>query len=140
MIGDQFPNALLPMASGDTLNVHVLLGSRLTILDVWASWCMPCRGENKEVLSPLWAQYKESGLKIVGYSIDSNPNAWKAAITKDNAVWPHASHLSGDATPLLETLRITTIPANFMLDATGKVVAKNLHGADLQAFVAAYLK
>jgi peroxiredoxin len=140
MIGDQFPNALLPMASGDTLAVHTLLGSRLTILDVWASWCMPCRGENKEVLSPLWSQYKERGLQIVGYSIDSSPNAWKAAITKDNAVWPHASHLSGDATPFLETLRITTIPANFILDATGKVVAKNLHGADLRAFVAAYLK
>jgi thiol-disulfide isomerase/thioredoxin len=140
MIGDQFPNALLPMASGDTLNVNVLLGSRLTILDVWASWCAPCRGENKEVLSPLWAQYKESGLQIVGYSIDSSPNAWKAAITKDKAIWPHASHLSGDATPFLETLRITTIPANFILDAKGKVVAKNLHGADLQAFVVAYLR
>jgi len=139
LTGDIIPDFPFPMSTGDTVQWHTLLGSRLTILDVWASWCAPCRRENREVLSPLWVQHKDRGLQILGYSIDSSPAAWKAAIAKDMATWPHASHLSGDATPFLETLRITTIPANFILDAQGKVLAKNLHGEALKVFVEDYL-
>jgi|GEM_PF-410809 len=140
LIGDTMPDYALPMLSGDTTLVHSLLGSRITILDIWASWCAPCRRENREILVPLWAKYQGHGLQILGYSIDSDAAAWKAAIAKDGATWPHASHLSGDATPFLEVLRITTIPANFILNAQGKVIAKNLHGEALRAFVAGYLK
>jgi len=139
LTGDIIPDFPLPMLTGDTIQLQTLLGSRLTILDIWASWCAPCRRENREVLSPLWGQYKDQGLQILGYSIDSSPAAWKAAISKDAANWPHASHLIGDATPFLETLRITTIPANFILDAKGKVLAKNLHGKALKDFVESYL-
>lgn len=140
LAGDIIPNYPLPMAAGDTVLLHQLLGSKLTVLDIWASWCAPCRRENREVLSPLYVQYREKGLQILGYSIDSSPAAWKAAMAKDGAAWPHASHLSGDATPFMETLRITTIPANFILDANGKVLAKNLHGDDLRDFIKDYFK
>ncbi len=140
LTGDDFPNAALPMANGDTVLLHTLLGSRLTIVDIWASWCAPCRHENREVLAPLWARFQEKGLQILGYSIDSSPTAWRSAIAKDAAAWPQASHLSGDAAPLLETIRITTIPANFILDVQGKIVAKNLHGDALKVFLEDYLK
>lgn len=140
LLNDRMPNEALPMSTGDTVLLHSLLGSRLTILDIWASWCMPCRSENREVLVPLWTELHEKGMQIIGYSIDSSPGAWKAAIAKDGAIWPHASHLTGDATPFLEVLRISTIPANFVLDRQGKVVAKNLHGEALREFVVAYLK
>ncbi len=140
LVGDTIPDFALPMLNGDTILVHHLLGNRITILDIWASWCAPCRRENREILSPLWAKYQGQGLQILGYSIDSGAASWKAAIAKDAATWPHASHLSGDATPFLEVLRITTIPANFILDAQGKVIAKNLHGDALRAFVEDYLQ
>lgn len=135
LTGDPFPNAALPMLQGDTVLLYSQLGKQMTIVDLWASWCAPCRKENREVLEPLWKQYQSQGLQILGYSIDSSPAAWKAAIVKDGAVWPHASHLQGDDAPLLATLRISTIPANFILDAQGKVIAKNLHGEALRTFV-----
>ena len=140
LIDDKAPNFPLPMQSGDTLSLYAVLGRRITILDIWASWCAPCRRENRDVLSPLWTAYQDQGLQILGYSIDSSPAAWKAAIAKDGAAWLHASHLSGDETPFLQALRINTIPANFILDAQGVVLAKNLHGEALQVFVANYLK
>lgn len=140
MVGDAIPDYPLPMLAGDTVALKSLLGKKLTVLDIWASWCMPCRRENRDWLLPLWNRYAKQGLQIIGYSLDSGNTAWKAAVAKDSAVWPHASHLSGDATPFLETLRIRTIPANFILDAQGKVLAKNLHGAALEAFVADYFK
>lgn len=142
LIGAQIPDASLPMLAGDTLRLQQLLPKgKLTILDLWASWCAPCRRENREVLVPLWDKYHSMGLEIVGYALDASVGAWKKAIATDGASrWPHASHLRGDDAPLMELLRIQTIPANFLLDVEGKVVAKNLHGEELVKFVQKYLE
>ena len=140
MVGDVMPDYTLPLANGDTVSLRSLIGQRLTVVDVWASWCAPCRKENREILAPLWATYKDKGLQIIAYSIDSNGAAWKSAITKDGALWVHASHLSGDASPFMEALRISTIPANYLLDGKGEIIAKNVHGEEMQNFIKAYLK
>ena len=140
MIGDRMPDFPLPLASGDTIILSKILGNRLTLVDIWAAWCAPCRKENKMVLAPLWHEYHVKGLQIIGYSIDNNAQSWKAAIAKDGAAWIQASHLSGDSTPFLEALHISTIPANFILDAEGRIVAKNLFGEKLSEFVKTYLK
>lgn len=140
LVNANIPDFPFPMSTGDTVSLKSLLGKKLTILDIWASWCVPCRRENKQVLAPLWAAYRGNGLQIIGYSIDSSEGAWRNAITKDGAVWLHASHLTGDETPFMEALRISTIPANFILDGNGKVLAKNLHGEEMKAFVEEFLK
>lgn len=141
MVGDKLPDALLPMLAGDTLTLAQLIGKRrLTLLDLWASWCAPCRRENRGFLVPLWEQHHKVGFEIIGYALDASSPAWKKAIETDGAYrWVHASHLRGDDAPLMEALRIQTIPANFLLDADGKVIAKNLHGQELVKFVAKYL-
>ena len=138
--GALVPNFPLPMLSKDTIDLHQLLGKQLTILDLWASWCAPCRKENRTILVPLWDKYHEDGFQIIGYALDGSERGWKSAIEKDGADrWVHASHLKGDDAPLMETLRLQTIPANLLLDAKGRVLAKNLHGEELTQFVAAYL-
>ncbi|MBK7476480.1 MAG: hypothetical protein IPI11_10905 [Haliscomenobacter sp.] len=81
-----------------------------------------------ETLAPLWRQYRDKGLQIVGYSIDRSAASWSGAISKDGASWPQASHLTGDSTPFLDALRIRTIPSNLILDAQGTIIAKNIHG------------
>ncbi len=139
LVGDAIPDFPLPMQAGDTATLKSLLGEKLTILDIWASWCAPCRRENREVLTPLWNTYRDNGLQIIGYSIDSGEGAWKNAIAKDGAAWPQSSHLTGDETPLMDALRIRTIPANFIIDGNGRVVAKNLHGQELLDVVKKYM-
>ena len=139
LVGDLIPNYTLPMLSGDTLPFHQLLGKRLTVLDLWASWCAPCRKENRDYLVPIWDKYHNDGFQIVGYALDAGHNTWANAIKKDGADrWPHASDLQGDNAALFKQLRLTSIPANFILDEKGKVVAKNLHGEELKQFVGAY--
>lgn len=140
MVGDMMPDFPLPLSSGDTILLSKRLGKRLTLVDVWAAWCAPCRKENKTVLAPLWHDFEDKGFQIIGYSIDNHAQSWKAAIAKDGAVWLQASHLSGDSSPFLEALHISTIPANFLLDAKGRIVAKNLFGEELTEFVKTYLK
>ncbi|MCB0428214.1 MAG: TlpA family protein disulfide reductase [Mangrovimonas sp.] len=135
LVGDFFPDSLLPTVSGDTISIKEALGAKLTIVDIWASWCAPCRKENKVILDPLWKAYHDKGLQIIGYGLESDEQSWKAAIQKDQALWLQTSHLEGDEAPFMQLLRIQMIPANFILDAQGKVLTKNLHGEELRQLV-----
>jgi len=129
------------MLSGDTIALYQVMGKRLTLLDLWASWCAPCRRENRDFLVPLWENYHKKGFEIIGYSLDASEKTWKRAIEADGAYrWLQASHLQGDDAPLLDVLRIQTIPANFLLSGDGEVIAKNLHGEDLIRFVERYME
>lgn len=141
VIGDTIQDFEMPMLNGDTVQLSSLLDSKLTIIDLWASWCGPCRKENKETLVPLWDAFHNKGLQIIGYALDSSHKGWENAINKDGANrWKHASHLEGDVSPFLDKLKITTIPANYVIDKHGVILAKNLHGDELYQWVAKYLK
>ncbi|MCB0456156.1 MAG: TlpA disulfide reductase family protein [Flavobacteriaceae bacterium] len=139
--GTMFPNAQIPLNTGDTIAIYSQLGEKLTIIDLWASWCVPCRKENSAFLVPLWDAYHDKGFQIIAYGLETSKEAWENAIEKDGAYrWLHASDLQGDEAAFMKTLRLQTIPANFLLDEEGRVIAKNLHGADLQQFVTTYLQ
>jgi thiol-disulfide isomerase/thioredoxin len=141
LVGDVFPNLSLPLITKDTINLNEQLGKKLTIIDLWASWCGPCRIENRNVLVPLWNDYNNQGLQIIAYGLESDESAWKKAVEKDGAgSWLQASNLLGDDAPILKKIRIQTIPANFILDEKGVVLAKNIHGDALLTWVKNYIK
>lgn len=141
LIGSEFPDISLPLLSKDTVSLHTALGDKLTIVDLWASWCAPCRKENRQVLVPLWDEYHEQGLQIIAYGLESDESNWTKAITRDGADrWVHASDLHGDDASFLKRIRVQTIPANFILDSEGVVISKNLHGKELIDWIAAYMK
>lgn len=141
LVGEVFPNLKLPTINKDTLSINDQLGSKLTIVDLWASWCAPCRKENREILVPIWDEYHDQGLQIIAYSLESDASAWKAAVERDGANrWLQASDLQGDDAPFLKKIRIQTIPANFILDEKGVVIAKNIHGKALIDLVKSYIK
>ncbi|MDE3741995.1 TlpA family protein disulfide reductase [Maribacter polysaccharolyticus] len=140
LVGDGFPNLTLPTITKDTFDLKDVLGDKLTLIDLWASWCAPCRLENREVLVPLWDTYHDKGLQIIAYGLESNASAWKTAMVRDGADrWLQASDLEGDDAPFLKKIRVQTIPANFILDDQGVVVAKNIHGKALMTWVENYL-
>jgi len=136
LIGDKFPNIQLPMMTNDTVLLNDVLGEKLTIVDLWASWCAPCRIENRKVLVPLYDEYHDQGLQIVAYALESDEAAWKAAAARDGADrWVQASDLKSDDASFLKKIRVRTIPANFILDSNGVVIAKNIHGEELTDLV-----
>jgi thiol-disulfide isomerase/thioredoxin len=129
------------MLTKDTLSLKDLLGEKLTIIDLWASWCVPCRKENREVFVPIWNEYHDQGLQIVAYGLESDESIWRSAAERDGANrWFQASDLHGDDAPFLKKIRVQTIPANFILDDKGVVMAKNVHGRDLIDLVKNYMK
>lgn len=139
-IGNKAPDFSANTPDGKKVSLKESLG-KVTIIDFWASWCQPCRMENPNMVA-LYNDFKAKGLKIVGVSLDGKQEAanWKEAIKKDGLTWTQISTLEGQKDPIAEQYGVKSIPATFILDASGKIVAKNLRGAELRAKVAELLK
>lgn len=108
--------------------------SKVTIIDFWASWCGPCRGENPNVVA-LYKEMHAKGLNIIGVSLDKDAAKWKEAIAKDGLVWPQISNLKFWDEPIAKQYNVESIPATFILDAKGVIVARDLRGDALKAKV-----
>nr|MBP8066820.1 TlpA family protein disulfide reductase [Flavobacterium sp.] len=106
--------------------------------DFWASWCGPCRAENPNVVA-LYNEFHPKGLNIIGVSLDKDAAKWEEAIGKDKLAWIHVSNLKHWQEPIAKQYGVESIPATFILDASGKIVAKDLRGEELKAKVAELL-
>ncbi|QJD97395.1 AhpC/TSA family protein [Mucilaginibacter robiniae] len=127
-------------ALADTSGKMVKLSSfrgKYLLVDLWASWCGPCRAENPHVVE-AYNKYKTKNFTILGVSLD-RPNAkdkWLAAIHKDGLAWTQVSDLKFWDSEVAHLYGVQAIPQNFLLDPNGKVIAKNLRGAKLDAKLA----
>jgi thiol-disulfide isomerase/thioredoxin len=138
VVGDEAPNIVLKDVNG---NIHSLkeLRGKVVLLDFWASWCGPCRGENPNVVN-AYNQYKDKGFTVFSVSLDTNKDAWIAAIQKDGLVWPnHVSDLKGWSTDPAKEYSVRGIPMTYLIDQNGKIIAMNLRGEALQLKLAELL-
>lgn len=103
---------------------------KYVLVDFWASWCGPCRGENPNVVK-AYNEYKEKGFTILGVSLDEDRTKWLEAIEKDQLTWSHVSDLKGWKNEVAGMYQVRSIPANVLINPEGKIVAKNLRGEDL---------
>lgn len=120
-----------PNPEGKIISLKESLG-KVTIVDFWASWCGPCRAENPNVVA-IYKEFHSRGLNIIGVSLDKDAKKWKEAIAKDKLTWSQVSHLKYWEEPIAIQYEVESIPATFILDASGKVVAKDLRGDELRA-------
>ncbi len=128
-VGTQAPNFTGTTPDGQTLSLTQAMG-KVTIIDFWASWCVPCRKNNPHLVA-LYKKYHDQGLNIISVSLDKSKDRWIQAIKKDGLNWYHVSHLKGWQEPIAQTYNISYIPQTLILDRTGKIQAKNLHGKSL---------
>lgn len=120
-----------PNPEGKVVSLKESLG-KVTIVDFWASWCGPCRKENPNVVA-IYKELHSKGLNIIGVSLDKEAAAWKEAIAKDGLTWTQVSNLKFWEEPIAKQYGVESIPATFILDASGKVVAQDLRGPELKA-------
>lgn len=132
-VGSLAPDFSAPNPEGKTISLKESLG-KVTIIDFWASWCNPCRAENPNVVA-LYNELHAKGLNIISVSLDKDAAKWKDAIAKDKLTWNQISNLKFWDEPIAATYNVKSIPATFILDASGKIVAKDLRGAELKAKV-----
>lgn len=132
-IGKPAPDFSAPSPESTTISLKQSLG-KVTIIDFWASWCKPCRIENPNVVA-LYNELHEKGLNIIGVSLDKDAESWKKAIAEDGLVWKHVSNLKFWQDPIAEQYNVKSIPATFILDEKGNIVAKDLRGDALRTKV-----
>ncbi|WP_309640518.1 redoxin domain-containing protein [Flavobacterium sp.] len=137
-IGGVAPDFSAPNPQGKTVSLKENMG-KVTVIDFWASWCKPCRAENPNMVT-LYKEFHAKGLNIISVSLDEDGTKWKEAIAKDQLTWAQVSNLKNFEDPIANSYGIKLIPSTFVLDASGKVVAKDLRGAELKAKVAELLK
>ncbi|MDO6491676.1 MULTISPECIES: TlpA disulfide reductase family protein [unclassified Cellulophaga] len=136
-IGAKAPEFTAPSLDGTPLALNKALG-KVTIVDFWAAWCVPCRRENPNVVN-VYNKYHDKGLNIVGVSLDKNATEWKKAIEEDGLPWSHVYN-EKDVQEIAKLYNVTSIPSTFILDEKGVIIAKNLRGDDLENKIAELLQ
>lgn len=127
-----YEDFLMADTAGRSVSSKEITGkAKYTFIDFWASWCAPCRQQGRALI-PLYAKYRPKGLEVIAVSLDTNPIAWKKAIVTDGYTWANLSDTKGFESPIIIKYGITAIPRNFLINHNGKIVAKDLHGSELE--------
>jgi len=141
--GNKAPEIKLPTTKGDTVALSSLKG-KLVLIDFWGTWCAPCIAEQAE-LAKLYNKYKQStftngkGFEIYGVSLDAKKSNWENFITTNKINWIQVSDLKFWRSPVAKTYNIQGLPFNILMDGNGIIVAKNLHGIDLEKRIARFM-
>lgn len=130
-IGQPAPEISLPNPEGQTVNLSDFRG-KYVLIDFWAGWCKPCRDENPNVVR-LYEKYKEKGFEVFGVSLDRTREMWLKAIEEDQLKWTQVSDLSYFNSEAAATYQINAIPATYMIDPEGNILAKDLRGISLES-------
>lgn len=130
--GKPAPDIAMADSNGVVKSLSSLKGN-VVLLDFWASWCGPCRGENPNVVR-LYNKYKDKGFTVYSVSLDNDRKKWLTAIKKDQLTWPsHVSELKGWQTSVLPMYGISSIPFTVLIGKDGNIISTGLRGPTLEA-------
>ncbi len=142
--GKKAPEIELSSPTGKLIPLSSLKG-KLVLIDFWATWCAPCVQEQDE-LARLYQIFRNSaftngkGFEIYGVSLDAKRQDWEGTIAKKHISWTQVSDLRFWRSPVARTYNIQELPFNVLIDGNGTILARNLHGDELEKGISKFLK
>jgi peroxiredoxin len=137
-VGAQFPDFAEQGLDGKPLSIARFKG-KVVLVDFWATWCGPCIVELPNVQA-AYAKHHAKGFEIIGISLDSDRAKLDKFIADKQMTWPQYFDGKGWQSKLAGAYGVNSIPATYLLDSEGKIIAKNLRGEALEEAVAKALK
>ncbi len=129
-IGQPAPDFTQNDSMGNPVSLSSFKG-KYVLIDFWAAWCGPCRGENPNVVK-AYNTYNDKGFEVLGISLDDNRDSWLKAVKDDHLSWTHLSELNGWSNSAARLYGVNAIPGNFLINDEGIIVARNIRGEELQ--------
>lgn len=135
-VGENSPNIVLKDINANETSLSYLKG-RYILVQFWASWCKPCRIEN-HIIKNTYSQFKDKKFLngdeflVLSVSLDENPANWRRAVHEDNIYeFVNVIDSQGVDSDIAKRYNVSSIPANFLLDGSGRVIAKNFRANEL---------
>lgn len=128
-IGEQIIDFKMNNVNGNKISI-LDFKNKFVLIDFWSSGCKPCRQENYNLVQ-AYAKYNPKGFEIISISLDTNNEAWTAAVKKDKLNWTNLSDLNGFESEIAKHYKITMIPSNILIDKTGKIIETGIRGYEL---------
>jgi len=135
IIGQPFIDLTLNDVNGVSHKLSEYCGKgNYVLIDFWASWCGPCMHEVPNLVS-IYNKYKDSGLGIVGISLDEDEDSWKSAIEENKMSWTQLSDLQGWDNAAARLYGVESIPHILVVNKKGEIIAKDLRGEELKSCI-----
>ena len=129
-VGSTAPEIALPDTSGNVIQLSSLHG-KYVLLNFWASWSGPCKKENN-ILKQIYDKYYKRGFTIYQVSLDQDRNSWVNAIKHENLPWINVSDLKYWNSVVVPLYNLYDLPENLLLDKTGKIIARDIRGNEIE--------
>lgn len=134
-LGEQYKDIELLNEQGELVKLSSVVDSgKYVMLEFWASWCGPCRGEIPH-LRRVNEAYAGDGFKIVSISVDSNDKEWLQAVGEENMSWTQLRDPKGMEGAVRDVYNVYGVPTCIILNREGRIYKTNMRGAYLDAFL-----
>lgn len=116
-VGEAVPDRELPVLGGEGRGSIAEYRGRWVLVNLWASWCIPCRAEAPE-LERLWRRHRDSGLTVLGINVQDNSDDALAFLREFRLTYPQLRSVGDERSAAFGS---TGVPENFLVDRRGRL-------------------